>query len=786
VTVLSTDDVGITADALGKLQGSQLSDEEYLYAIRPWLLRTVLDSGAVTALFVADDVHVLGSLQSVVDMAIARGAGFVRRSPVLQPSSAATLSQGSEEPAIELDLLAVGTTGAAFLSRWQEESLRGATVPGLSANEFVDRAADEFAEAIIAEPRFNLGWWNLSLLNEARSAEAPALEAPVAALHLHGFDALRPHLIAADEEPRLPLRLSERPWLADLCGQYAQRVLKAGSESGPSVNGEVADTPPSVRLPLADGSTARIGEDRFIAECWKRARREADIGRRPAPPDPTVVRHEELISWLNSPCDGSSPQVSRYLMEVYRSRPDLQLAFPDLAREPEPFLRWAATHGRRELGIPEELILTSGHLARRVVGHFAARPATSRGPALGVNVVGLLGTHLGLGEAARRLLSALGKAGIPYRTHEVMVGSAPRLRRPAPTGSLGQWFPINIICLNPPELLAFRHDMGRAMWDLRYTSRRYNIGVWVWETETVPESWREAASLVDEVWVPSDYVRTVFSQAIALPIITIPYAVPVPYHPGYMDRRYLGLPDRFTFLFMFDFFSSMWRKNALGLVAAFQRAFSPHEGPRLVIKTLNGDRHPGDFEELLLAVGGREDIVVHDRVLTVDEQAALLDACDCYVSLHRAEGFGLTMAEAMALGKPVIATGYSGNLAYMTPQNSYLVGYRRVPVGVDWDRYPISHIWAEPDSAEAASLLRLVWTDRSAAHDRGEMARADVERGYSPAAVGNLVRQRLEEIWGSHKFSEGSRRAQRLRYPREVIRALGRQVLLESRHRRWR
>ena len=779
VTVLSTDEVGITAAILGQLQASQLSDEEYLYALRPWLLRAVLDSRAVAALFVADDVHVLGSLQAVAELAAARGAGFVRRAPVLQPSSAATLSGSTEEPAIDLDLLAVGSSGAAFLDRWQAESLRGATVPGVSASEFVDREADEFTEAIIDEPRLNLGWWNFSLFHQARSAEFQAVEAPpVAVLHLHGFDARRPHLITAEAAPHLPLCLSETPWLASLCHQYAQRVLKAGSAGAPSATGEVPEAPPSVGLRPADGATARIGEDRFAAKCWQRARGGADIGRCPAPPDLAVARYEQLISWLNSPPDGSFPQVSRYLLEVYSSRPDLQVAFPDLAREPEPFLRWAATHGRRELGIPGELIVNPGRPARRIVDHFAARPATRLGPALGVNVVGLLGTHLGLGEAARQLLSALEAAGIPYRTQEVAVDGGPRLRRAAPTGSLGDWFPINIICLNPPELRAFRHHTGRALSD-----RRYNIGMWVWETETLPVSWSEAAGLVDEVWVPSDYVRTAFSQAVELPIVTVPHAVPTLHHPKYMDRRYLGLPDRFTFLFMFDFLSSMWRKNALGLVEAFQRAFSPDEEPRLVIKTLNADRHQGDFEELLLAVGGRDDIVVHDRVLTANERAALLDACDCYVSLHRAEGFGLTMAEAMALGKPVIATGYSGNLDYMTPQNSYLVGYRRVQVGVKWDRYPASHVWAQPDLVEAASLLRAVWEDPNAAHDRGEVARADMERVCSPAAVGTLVRQRLEEIWDSHRPSEQARRAQVFRYLSPVLHGIARQ-LPESRHRR--
>ena len=143
------------------------------------------------------------------------------------------------------------------------------------------------------------------------------------------------------------------------------------------------------------------------------------------------------------------------------------------------------------------------------------------------------------------------------------------------------------------------------------------------------------------------------------------------------------------FLFVFDFFSVLERKNPLGLIEAFTRAFRPGEGPMLVIKTINGDSQRSTISKRCAPRrrAGR-DILVIDEYYSAEEKNALLGLCDCYVSLHRSEGLGLTMAEAMGLGKPVIATGYSGNLDFMTPENSYLVDYMMGAVPADCDPYP--------------------------------------------------------------------------------------------------
>ena len=206
------------------------------------------------------------------------------------------------------------------------------------------------------------------------------------------------------------------------------------------------------------------------------------------------------------------------------------------------------------------------------------------------------------------------------------------------------------------------------------------------------------------------------------------------------------MPDGFTFLFIFDFFSTLQRKNPLGLIEAFTRAFEPGEGPQLLLKSFNGDYKPERLAQLREAAAGRPDIHIVDRFVSEAERATLMARADCYVSLHRAEGFGLTLGEAMALGKPVIGTGFSSNLDFMTRQNSYLVDYEMTEVGPEGENYPAEGRWAEPDLDHAAALMREVWRDQAGARARGERAREDIAAAFSVAAVGEIARARLRRV----------------------------------------
>ena len=390
----------------------------------------------------------------------------------------------------------------------------------------------------------------------------------------------------------------------------------------------------------------------------------------------------------------------------------------------------------------------------------------SRNPTLasiGVNAVGYLRGGLGLGQAARLYVQALHAGGVPVRTTTVDVDLPAVV---APDGRRAQVktmdfadlhvdgeLPFNLVCVNAPELPGLHAQLGAD-----FFADRYTIGVWAWEVDVVPSSWDRAFGLVDEIWVYSRYVQEIISKVSPVPVLRIPLPIVAPAAGG--DVAGLHLPDGFTFLFLFDFYSTLARKNPLGLVEAFTRAFAPGEGPQLVLKSHNGDFKPERLARLREAAGDRPDIHIVDRFLATSEMAALMRHADCYVSLHRAEGFGLTLGEMMALGKPVVATGFSANLDFMTPENSYLVRHRETLVGAAGESYPASGTWAEPDLDHAAQLMREVWTDQAQARARGARAQSEIAARFSLEAVGQAARERLKRLAaGQRRTERGARMA---------------------------
>jgi glycosyltransferase involved in cell wall biosynthesis len=361
-------------------------------------------------------------------------------------------------------------------------------------------------------------------------------------------------------------------------------------------------------------------------------------------------------------------------------------------------------------------------------------------------VAGFFRGTLGLGAAARAYVDALAAAGVPLTTTTVDLPT--EAAGDPESGYAHVEFEdrshagppmFNLICVNPDELPAFAEAVGEGFW-----AGRRSIGVWAWETDHIPERWQRAEGYVDEIWTYTRYVAQNIGRMAPVPVIPIPIPVVAP--PPAPDPFAGELPDGFRFLFVFDLFSTIQRKNPIGLIEAFRRAFRPGEGPQLVVKTLHGVNRPQEFDELRWAARDRPDVFIVDRSLSAAERDGLMASCDCYISLHRSEGFGLTLAEAMAIGKPVIGTAYSGNLDFMTPANSYLVSYRPTRVGPRGEQYPADGWWAEPDLDHASTLMRRVWECPDEARRRGEQGRADIARDLSPEVVGRIARARLERL----------------------------------------
>lgn len=360
----------------------------------------------------------------------------------------------------------------------------------------------------------------------------------------------------------------------------------------------------------------------------------------------------------------------------------------------------------------------------------------------GVNVVGFFKAEFGQGEAARRLVDALERAGIPLAT--VTYDRIPhRQAHPFEERSGDPVYDANILCLNAEHLLYFTQGDGREL--LR---GRYSVGLWFWETNRFPRQLRPALDFVDEVWVASPFVAEAIAAETNKPVLTFPLPVIVPEATG-LSRADLGLPeDAYVFAYVFDFFSTIQRKNPIGLIEAYKRGFPEPNGTLLYLKSINGAEAPEDLARVRAAAAGRPDIRLEDAYVSGERLTALIALCDCYVSLHRSEGFGLTIAEAMAFGKPAIATAYGGNLAFMEEGSSYLVPYGLSALDEPVGPYPAGTVWAEPDLDAAAELMRQAYEAPEAAREVGRRGREIVTTRQSLEAAAGFLEGRVPELAG--------------------------------------
>ncbi len=364
----------------------------------------------------------------------------------------------------------------------------------------------------------------------------------------------------------------------------------------------------------------------------------------------------------------------------------------------------------------------------------------------GLNLVGHLESEVGVGEIARQLVGACDAADVPVLPID-LPATASRQGHPFPhSGSPVAAFGTNLVCVNADQLPAVRARLGE-----RFFTGRRAVGLWWWEASVLPPYLAESFALVDEVWAASSYVARTLREAAAaggydVPVRTLPAPVTPPRPPAALGRAALGLPeDRFLFGLAFDHHSVIARKHPTGLVEAYVRAFPDPEasGTALVLKSVNGAAHPEAHAAVLAAAAGRPDVLVVDRYFDHGAKDALIAALDCYVSLHRAEGFGITLAEAMALGVPVVATDWSGTSDFCTPETAWLVRCDLVPIGPGNDPYPPGATWAEPDLDHAAALLRAVRDQPEERARRVAAGRELLAARHAPAAVGAALAELL-------------------------------------------
>jgi len=362
----------------------------------------------------------------------------------------------------------------------------------------------------------------------------------------------------------------------------------------------------------------------------------------------------------------------------------------------------------------------------------------------GVNISGFFNAEIGFGEAIRNNLKALEKIGIPAKPINFNMHLSDRLNDNSvhPEDNINN-YPVNIVHVNMDTIYSFFKEKTAAFFE-----NKYNIGYWAWEMEEFPEEYVEYFKYYDEIWTCSKYCLDSISLKSNIPVVNIPHAINID-DKDISENFETGLSsDDYNFLFVFDYNSLIERKNTLALIDAYEKAFGKdHDKVKLVLKTsIPGGHLSRARKKVITRIGNNKSIIYKEEMLRRNDLLALMNFADCYVSLHRSEGFGLTMAEAMALGKPVIATGYSGNLDFMNVNNSFLVKYKLIKHDYDLSVLPKNNYWSEPDTDHAAELMKFVFENQKYAAETGKRAKEDIMTYFSLDAIGMKMKKRLDVI----------------------------------------
>lgn len=517
-------------------------------------------------------------------------------------------------------------------------------------------------------------------------------------------------------------------------------------------------------------------------------------------PDDFTKAH---VSLLCAPAPGSEGAIplTRLMRRIYDSRPDLRRAF-DVGHERGAlaFIGWFLVHGFQEYALDERVLdvrlrgfLTSprlGQLNNAVCAAWAlavpdgdlrdrqtyadivswyqsgaakdyfAQPVfqTLRGVAqqgaetmrASCAVSGYVGSASGRGEDVRMTKRALEAVGI----NPLVIDRARQPDRGMQLRKQHQTaVEINIGHFNAES--AYLDNSWHRTMGVR---SRYSVGYWAWELAKFPEEWTNAFLFYDEIWASTEFARAAFASVSPRPVHLMPMVVENPAVDPSLGRAHFALPsDTFLYFFHFDFRSFVHRKNPEAAIRAFLQAF-PHRGEPvgLVIKTINAEHDSEAWERVRLLVSSDERIKIVNKEMSRVEVTSLIAASDCYVSLHRSEGFGRGLAEAMLLDKPVIATGYSGNMDFCSPDTAFLVEYNLVPVREHEYVGTTNQVWADASVDHAASMMRTVFENESLRRSVALRGAANIRTKYSADVVGAQYGARLREIVSTMKSLPGA------------------------------
>lgn len=694
---------------------------EFATALKPSVLKKLFSLGSQNIVYLDPDIQVFGRFEELEK-------AFQENELILTPHTINPMPRDGLRPT-EADIMASGTFNLGFIALsksdnaiqmldWWEQRLRFDSISEpekmlFTDQRWIDLVPSYFPIHVFREPTYNVAYWNLHERHLTKiDSKVLVNNLDLKFFHFSGYRPEKPWILSkyVEENPRVVI--SQNQILRELCQNYGDLVQDVGLKT-------------DVEKQYGFNS---FEDGKPIPSSLRRLYREDCIDANLHGVDMTPPSNWK--EWATSRSI-SSGNLSRILFSLWKSRPDLMRRFPDATgNEAHELQEWARNHGIAENAIDEEFI-EIGDLVQDSYPNFFSDEK-------GINIAGYLTGELGLGQSARLIYESAKKTKFP--THPLVSNrSRSRQFESFSSSELNKIFGVIVAVINADHFKLWIDDIGKNR-----LKKSTIIGVWAWETEDFPRNMHSAFELVDEIWAVSNFVKSALEKHTQKPIFVFPTPISNPERIEKLDRSKISLNTLEDYnLFIFDYLSVFNRKNPLGAIEAHTKAFPNGDGPTLVIKTINSDKDPVNRERLRFAIEKRKDIVLIENYLSREQMTALINECSTYISLHRSEGYGLTIAEAMILGRPVIATGYSGNLDFMSQQNSFLVPYELIKVGDFSPPYLSESKWADPDLNTAAEYMRYLFENKDLAQEVGRRAKLELQEKFSVTNAANFIDQRI-------------------------------------------
>ncbi|MDJ0743975.1 MAG: glycosyltransferase family 4 protein [Xenococcaceae cyanobacterium MO_167.B27] len=705
---------------------------EFNTAVKPFVMQLLIEErGFEQVVYLDPDIELFAPMTPVFE-ALNNGAHFVLTPHITQPA------EGNEYPG-DIGVMKAGIYNLGFIAvdnsidtieflHWWGRKLRFQCINQQDQGIFVDQKFVDLLPAfhdnvaILRDTTLNVAYWNLTQ-RKLEKAETGWLAdgKPLIFFHFSGIDPKNPHRLSKHTEGfkdnlELPVQA--------IIQHYISQLKEFGYDE-------------DIKLKYGYGV---FSNGLSITTIMRRCYRSLEY---PGLDNPFDTFYE----YLNKPSQSLSPWLVTNLMySLWKETRDLQVAFdldnPDSCLNYSLwFLENAPDYGIESYFYSPVLDVTSQHLSPGVISKQNFNFNTKQ-----IGVIGYLKTETGVGQAGRMVARSCQKVDFTVEGYNVSFNVVSRQEDSRLEDIIVNKInsQVHIYKVNADQLTIVRNNIKKYL-----NKPNFIINMPAWELRRFPQQWAANLQDINEIWVESRFVQASLQSALKIPVIWMPPAISID-GVANLERARFNIPDNsFAFHFNFDFASFSSRKNPQAVIETYnlaQQKYFKNLPTVLVIKTRGYDPEGKSYQRLMDLVGDNPNIIVINEYLTHPEALGLMNCCDCYVSLHRSEGFGYTLAEAMLLNKPVISTNYSGTTDFINYETGFPVNYQLISLKPDEYPFAEGQKWADPDLNHAAWLMNKIVNNPQETKKIADAGKQQILQNHSPMVAGQRYRDRLLKI----------------------------------------